>query len=126
MDMEDDMRVVVFMRAVAESEAGVPPTAEAFAAKRIVFDGADSAVSDGPFAVAELVAGFSSWEVKDMDEAVAWARQCPPGGGRPKRDRDPAVPGSAGFRGTSESRGVGKPPRGRAGPAGAGLTRSAG
>ena len=35
-------------------------------------------VIDGPFAPAhELVAGFWLWEVKDMDEAVAWARRCP-------------------------------------------------
>ena len=26
---------------------------------------------------AELVAGFSIWEVKDMDEAVAWAKRSP-------------------------------------------------
>ena len=33
---------------------------------------------DGPFAEArEMVAGFSIWEVKDMDEAVAWAKRCP-------------------------------------------------
>ena len=35
-------------------------------------------VIDGPFAeTSELVAGFSIWEVKDMDEAVAWAKRCP-------------------------------------------------
>ncbi len=25
----------------------------------------------------ELVAGFWLWEVKDMDEAVAWVKRCP-------------------------------------------------
>ncbi|PTA82191.1 hypothetical protein CWM66_28650, partial [Kosakonia sp. H7A] len=35
-------------------------------------------VSDGPFAeTRELIAGFSIWEVKDMDEALAWARRSP-------------------------------------------------
>jgi hypothetical protein len=35
-------------------------------------------VIDGPFAaVSELVAGFWLWQVKDMDEAVAWAKRCP-------------------------------------------------
>jgi hypothetical protein len=35
-------------------------------------------VTDGPFAeTRELVSGFWIWEVKDMDEAVAWAKRCP-------------------------------------------------
>ena len=35
-------------------------------------------VTDGPFAeTREVVAGFSIWEVKDMDEALAWARKAP-------------------------------------------------
>jgi hypothetical protein len=98
------MRVVVFVRATEDSEKGVPPTAEAFEAmdrftealvqagvmvagaglkpsahgKRIAFDGPRQTVIDGPFAEArELVAGFSIWEVKDMDEALAWALRCP-------------------------------------------------
>lgn len=46
--------------------------------KRIAFDGAGRTVVDGPFAPArELVAGYWLWEVKDMDEAVAWAKRCP-------------------------------------------------
>ena len=28
-------------------------------------------------ATRELVAGFWLWEVKDMDEAVAWVKRCP-------------------------------------------------
>ena len=98
------MRVMVFGKATQDSEKGAPPTAEAFAAmdrfteelvkagvfvagaglknsaeaKRIVFDGSSRRVIDGPFAEArELVAGFSIWEVKDMDEAVAWAKRSP-------------------------------------------------
>ena len=33
---------------------------------------------DGPFAeTRELVAGFWIWEVRDMAEAVEWAKRCP-------------------------------------------------
>jgi hypothetical protein len=46
--------------------------------KRIVSDGVRRTVIDGPFAESrELVAGFSIWEVKDMDEAMAWAKRSP-------------------------------------------------
>lgn len=46
--------------------------------KRVAFDGAGRTVIDGPFAATrELVAGFWLWEVKDMDEAVAWVKRCP-------------------------------------------------
>ena len=98
------MRVMVFGKATEDSEKGVPPTAEAFAAmdrfteelvkagvlvagaglknsaqaKRIIFDGPGRTVIDGPFAESkEFIAGFSIWEVKDMDEAVAWAKRSP-------------------------------------------------
>ena len=98
------MRVMVFAKASDVSEGSVPPTAEAFAAmdrfteelvkagvfiaaaglqnsaqaKRIVLDGPSRTVIHGPFAEnRELVAGFSIWEVKDMDEAVAWAMRAP-------------------------------------------------
>lgn len=98
------MRVMVFVKATAESEKGLFPTAELLAAmgkyneelmkagilkdaaglkptsqgKRVAFDGADRKVFDGPFsATSELVAGFWLWEVKDMDEAVAWVKKCP-------------------------------------------------
>ncbi len=56
---------------------GLKPTADA---KRVAFDGAGRTVIDGPFTkspVAELVAGFWLWNVKDMDEAVAWVKRCP-------------------------------------------------
>jgi hypothetical protein len=52
--------------------AGLKPSSES---KRVT---PDRAVIDGPFAEArELVAGFSIWEVKDMDEAVAWVLRSP-------------------------------------------------
>lgn len=98
------MRVIVFVKATKESEAGgmpdpamleamgrynqeliaagilkdaagLKPTSQA---KRIAFDGAGRTVIDGPFPeTKELVAGFWLWEVKDMDEAVAWVKRCP-------------------------------------------------
>ena len=55
--------------------AGLKSSAEA---KRIEVDGDCRTVTDGPFAeTRELIAGFSIWQVKDMDEALAWARRCP-------------------------------------------------
>ncbi len=46
--------------------------------KRVHFDGAGRNISDGPFAEpTEVVAGFWIWNVKDMDEAVAWVKRCP-------------------------------------------------
>ena len=57
--------------------AGLKPPAEG---KRIVCEGPARTVIDGPFAeTREIVAGFSIWEVKDMHEAVAWARRAPNG-----------------------------------------------
>jgi hypothetical protein len=101
------MRVMVLVKATEESEKGVSPTPETLAmmeemgkfndalskagilldadglrpssdAKRVAFDGPGRTVIDGPFAeTRELVAGFWLWEVKDMDEAVAWVKRCP-------------------------------------------------
>ena len=46
--------------------------------KRIAFDGTNRTVSNGPFFPSrDQVAGFWIWEVKDMDEAVAWVKRCP-------------------------------------------------
>ncbi|MEW5917768.1 MAG: YciI family protein [Gemmatimonadota bacterium] len=54
---------------------GLKPSAHG---KRIAFDGSRRTVIDGPFAeTKELVAGFWIWEVKDMDEALAWVKRCP-------------------------------------------------
>lgn len=98
------MRVMVFVKATADSEAGVMPTAEMFEAmgkynealadagimkggdglkpssqgKRVAFDGVNRMVIDGPFAeTKELVAGYWLWEVRDMDHAVEWVKKCP-------------------------------------------------
>ena len=60
---------------IMKSGDGLKPSS---AGKRIAFDGPGRTVIDGPFAeTKELVAGFWLWEVKDMDEAVAWAKRCP-------------------------------------------------
>jgi hypothetical protein len=60
---------------ILEDAAGLKPTSKG---KRVAFDGAKRAVIDGPFAeTKELVAGFWIWEVKDLDEAVAWVKRCP-------------------------------------------------
>ena len=98
------MRVMVLVKATADSEAGVMPSAELMEAmgrfnqqlfeagimkdgdglkpssegKRIRFDGAGRTVTDGPFpATNELVSGYWIWEVKDMDEAVEWVKCAP-------------------------------------------------
>ena len=49
------------------------------AGKRVKFtDGGTATVVDGPFVeTKELVAGYWIWNVKSMDEALEWARQCP-------------------------------------------------
>ena len=64
------------------SKAGILVTADGLkpsaSGKRVAFDGPRRSVIDGPFAEAkELVAGFWIWDVKDMDEAVAWVKRCP-------------------------------------------------
>jgi len=98
------MRVMVFVKATADSEAGLMPTTEALEemgqynallikegimvdgaglkptklGKRIAFDGPNRLVIDGPFAeTKEVVAGYWIWDVKDMAEAIAWVKKCP-------------------------------------------------
>lgn len=98
------MRVVVFVKATADSEQNVLPNAELLEAmgkyneelinagimlggeglkstqfaKRVHFSGSNRSVIDGPFAeTKEIVAGYWIWEVRDMDEAVEWVKRCP-------------------------------------------------
>ena len=60
---------------VMSDGGGLKPTSQG---KRIAFDGPGRTVIDGPFAATrELVSGFWLWDVKDMDEAVAWVKRCP-------------------------------------------------
>ena len=58
------------------SGEGLQPSSKG---KRVVFGGrGEPTVYDGPFAeTKELIAGFWIWQVKDMDEAVAWVKRCP-------------------------------------------------
>jgi hypothetical protein len=45
---------------------------------RVRFSGKDRIVIDGPFAeTKELLAGYWLWQVKSMDEAIAWLKRCP-------------------------------------------------
>lgn len=98
------MRVMVLVKASADSEAGAPPSTELLTAMgrfnealvnagvllageglhpsargvRVRFTGDAPTVTAGPFAeTRELVAGFWLWQVPSMDEAIAWARRCP-------------------------------------------------
>jgi len=98
------MRVMVFVKATKDSEAGVLPTKELIAAmgkyneelvkagimlageglkpsskgKRVRFSGDKRAVIDGPFTeTKELVAGYWMWQVRSMEEAVEWLKRCP-------------------------------------------------
>jgi hypothetical protein len=71
----DDFTEELVKAGVFVAAAGLKNSAQA---KRVVFDGASRRVIDGPFAeTRELIAGFSIWEVKDMDEALAWAKRSP-------------------------------------------------
>ena len=98
------MRVMAIGKATKETEAGVLPTPEEFAAMeafnealvnagillageglhasrdgvRIYYDGSKRTVVDGPFTEAkELIAGFTIWQVNSMEEAVEWAKRAP-------------------------------------------------
>src|SRR4030095_14966340 len=98
------MRVIVFVKASKEAEAGQMPTTEILAemgkyneqlvkagvmlageglhptskGKRVRFSGSQRAVVDGPFAESkELIAGFWLWQVKTWEEAVACLKRAP-------------------------------------------------
>ncbi|MCU1685671.1 MAG: PhnB protein [Amycolatopsis sp.] len=98
------MRFMVMVKADANSEAGVLPTAELLAEMgayneqlvkagvmlageglhpssngvRVKFSGTDRTVVDGPFAeTKELIAGFWLFEVKSKEEAIEWVKRCP-------------------------------------------------
>ena len=98
------MKVIVFVKASKNSEAGVMPSAKLMedmgkfneqlvnagvmlageglkpssAAKRVRVNGDKRTVIDGPFPeTKELVAGYWLWEVKSMQEAIDWVKKCP-------------------------------------------------
>lgn len=98
------MRVMVIVKATAESEAGIMPSEQLLAdmgryneelvkagimlageglhpsakGKRVRFSGSHRTVIDGPFAeTKELIAGYWMWQVRSIEEAVEWVRRCP-------------------------------------------------
>ena len=98
------MKVMVFIKANKDSEAGKMPSEQVFRemgafneqlvkagvmlagegltpsnrGKRVRCVGKDRTVIDGPFTeTKELVAGFWMWQVKSIDEAVEWVRRSP-------------------------------------------------
>jgi hypothetical protein len=100
------MKVMVFVKATQDSEAGTPPDPKMMEAmgkynealiaagilkdqvlgglrptrfaKRVHFAGKERTVIDGPFAeTKDVVAGFWLWEVNSIEEAVEWVRKCP-------------------------------------------------
>ncbi|KWU16618.1 YciI family protein [Burkholderia cenocepacia] len=98
------MRVMVIVKATADSESGRLPDTDMLAAmgqfnealvkagillaadglhpssrgKRVHFSGKNRTVVDGPFSeTKELVAGYWLWQVKSMEEAVEWVKRCP-------------------------------------------------
>ncbi len=102
------MRVMVFVKANQESEAGQMPSEKILSdmgkfneqlvnagvmlageglhpsskGKRVRFAGTNRTVIDGPFAeTKELIAGFWLWKVNSMDEAVDWLKRAPFDGG---------------------------------------------
>ena len=101
---ENDMKVMVMVKATTDSEAGAMPSTELLEAMgkfneelvnagvmlageglhpssrgvRIAFDGPQRRVIDGPFAeTKELVAGYWLWDCASLDEAIAWVKRCP-------------------------------------------------
>lgn len=98
------MKVMVFVKANKDSEAGVMPTRELLEemgkfneqlvkagvilageglhpsskGKRVRFSDDKKTVIDGPFSeTKELVAGFWLWQVRSMEEAVEWLKRAP-------------------------------------------------
>ena len=98
------MRVLVIVKANADSEAGVIPDAKDLSEMgryneklveagvmlmgeglhpsskgvRVRFEGKKRTVIDGPFAeTRELIAGFWLWQVRSMEEAVEWIKRAP-------------------------------------------------
>jgi PhnB protein len=98
------MKVMVMVKATADSEAGRMPSPELFAAMdrfneelvnagvmesgdglkptsegyRVRFSGSERSVTKGPFIETnELLAGYWIWNVSSMEEALEWVKKCP-------------------------------------------------
>ena len=107
------MRFMIIVKATGDSEAGVMPRPELFAAMasyheelagagvlldaaglkptragwRVKYDGTRRSVVDGPFTeTKELIAGYTMIQVSSREEALEWARRFP----------NPAVDGGLG------------------------------
>jgi hypothetical protein len=60
---------------IMQAGEGLKPSSKGV---RVQFSGDKRTVVDGPFAeTKELVAGFWLWNVKSMEEAIAWVKRCP-------------------------------------------------
>jgi hypothetical protein len=95
---------MIFVKASADSEAGILPSEELMTAMgnfneelvkagvlidcdglqpsskgaRVRFSGDQRTVIDGPFAeTKELIAGYWLWQVKSKQEAIDWVKRCP-------------------------------------------------
>jgi hypothetical protein len=102
------MRFMVIVKASKDSEAGVMPSTELLTAMgkfneemvkagvmeageglhptskgaRIKYSGAQGTATNGPFALSgDLIAGFWLIKTKSLDEAIAWMKRAPFGGG---------------------------------------------
>ena len=98
------MRFIILVKATADSEAGIMPTEQEFAAMgqfneelvkagvmeageglhpsskgaRVQFSGKNRRLVDGPFTeTKELVAGFWIWKCASLQEAIDWVKRCP-------------------------------------------------
>ena len=98
------MRVMVIVKATKDSEAGVMPPADLIErmsaynkalidaglfldagglkasadGARVSLIGDDRAATRGPFDEAgKLASGYWLWKVRDLDEAIGWAKRCP-------------------------------------------------
>ena len=122
------MKVMVFAKATQDTEDKVPPNPKMINAmheynealiaagilkdpilgglkptrfaKRVRFSGQNRTVIDGPFTeTKEVVAGFSLWEVKSIEEAVEWVKKCPiPRNGLRSRHSSAVFAGNMGPR----------------------------
>lgn len=98
------MRVMIFIKGDADTEAGVMPDEELLTKMTkyneelvkagvlldgeglqprsrgaiVKFSGGKPTVVDGPFAeTKEVIAGYWLWEVRSLDEAIEWVKRCP-------------------------------------------------
>lgn len=97
------MKVMILLRATADTEAGVMPSTELLTAMgkfneelvnagmmlsgeglhptskaaRVSFSRSAPTVTQGPYDASSTICGFWIWEVKSMDDAIAWVKRVP-------------------------------------------------